>query len=521
MVRIIHRSKIYTKEYFLSCLVYGFMFGWGESLVIWMSQPFRVEAWEVIKLNITGGIIGGLSCLLAASIVYGIHKYLSKSEKFKRDIHQTSWVFASSMALFSIFQSICSFKDTKLLFKALLVIIIAVIVFVVAYQLSYRLLFRKKNAVRFSIEFIVVIFLLVYLFNHPGFSKHIPINQIYKPHILIFDTENISEDEVFIEKLFPQNLQMDLVFLNYTYASVKTKHNNPTDLLTVFSADSTYSLLDFLDYYQYHLGFFSVGVFPAEFPKEKFHLADDQNYSLITKLGLFKLYNRLLGFLNLRKFVNNIDGYSRENNRDLTKFTERITRFLTQNRDEFPFFLYIRYPQWDRIVNDEDKNISQSIINLFNYLKKYSILDNALIIFTSSTGTNLRRPSFICYKNIALANINDNPMISQRDFPLTIAETISGKTIKGYFCQDLMQTLSERNLEQRVILVFRDYLAKDQPAVFAACGSYEMELKENGSVALYDLQSNVFVDINTIQDKAIWQMRQVLMQPNNKTRIKW
>jgi|GEM_PF-1831762 len=521
MARIIHRSKIYTKEYFLTCLVYGFMFGWGESLFIWMSLPFNVEAWKIIKLNLLSGLIDGLSCLLAAAIIFALLKFLFKSEKLNRDIHQTSWAFATSLALFSMFQTIGTMENLHFLAEALLVIIIAGVVFVAAYQISYRILFRKKNAVRFSLEFMVVIFLLVYLVNHPGFSKHTPNNQIIKPHIFIFDTENIDNNENFLNSIIPENVQGDLLYLDNTYAAAKLNHDNPLELLTVFNADSVFSLLDFLNYYQYHLGFFCVINTPAVFPVEKFHIADDQNYSLLTKVGLIKFYDKLLKFVDLRKVVNTLEGFTGGEVRDPLELTDRITRFITQNRDEFPFFLYIRYPAWDKINSGEDRNLSQSIVNLFNYMKKYSILDNSVIIFTSSSGRTIQRPSYIFFKNISLNNYNQKPLISQRDFPLTLAETVSGKQYHGYFCQNVLQTLSETEGAQRTVFVFEQSILNNKTAISAVSGHYQMELNADKTLSVYDLQTNTYIDQSIISGKSFEQLKQLLLNPQSEVRIAW
>ena len=84
MTRIIHRTKIYTKEYYLSCLIFGLMTGWAESLIIWMFLPFSVETGELMLFNLIAAALGGATCLIAALLTRLIHLLLWKHKKFNR-----------------------------------------------------------------------------------------------------------------------------------------------------------------------------------------------------------------------------------------------------------------------------------------------------------------------------------------------------------------------------------------------------------------------------------------------------
>ncbi len=141
--------------------------------------------------------------------------------------------------------------------------------------------------------------------------------------------------------------------------------------------------------------------------------------------------------------------------------------------------------------------------------------------FTSSSGKSIRRPSYIFFKNISLNNYNQKPLISQRDFSLTLIETVSGKQYRGLFCQNLLQTLSESDSNQRTVMVFEESILKNKNAISAISGHYQMDLNSDKSLSIYDLQTNTYMDQSSINGNNFKQLKQVLLHPQSDIRIVW
>ena len=482
MARIIHRSKIYTKECLLTSFALGIMIGWGESLVIWMLLPFNLDAGDVILINISSGILGGLTAMLCTAIVFQIHRKLSKSDKFNRDIHQTSWAFTISMTLFCVIIFLWSSAHVGILLRILIFAILVFFLTVFFYNFSSRVLFRRDNAVRLTVEAIIVLYLLVYLFNHPGFSRQVPLSSSGKPNIIFLDSDNMQLDADLREDWLPDDLNSNVMFLENTYASVLSNHDNPVDLLSIYTVDSTYSLLDFLNYHSYHSGLFSVVSGYSEFPREKFQVADDQNYSMVTQLSLFKFFNTILGFVDLRETANVLDGFTKDGEKDPNHLVTRTIEYISQQRDENPFFLYIRYSDWRNIYSETEQKYKLSLDNLFSFLKYNGLLKNVIIVFTSSTGKQPQRPTYIVRNDWQYIIDNPFPVISQRDIPFSIAQEFSPREFTGRYCRTIDSVIKSDDPLCRKVLVFEHSFGGENTLNLAASGPYVVSVNKAGEM---------------------------------------
>lgn len=513
MTRIIHRSKIYAREYYLSALIFGIILGWGESIVLWFLLPYNIETIELIRLNFASGILGGITALLCSILAIWVYKIWKRKEKFDRDIHQTSWVFSFTFALFFLFMSIGGLFKIKTIFGIIAALPFAVIIFVLIYSFSKNVLFKHSRAIRFSVEFVFIFFLLLYLLKHPGFRREIPSTPPSRPHIFIFDIDNlpVSESNQPLASILPQTISESLYAFPLSYASDLTNRYNYRDITQVQTPDSTFELTKLLSNFNYHQALFSPSIPPPELNTKQFSFRDVQNSALESRLSLVGFYDLIIPFMDLKETINHSEGYALNRQRDPILLSNRVIRFLSRKRDGLPFFILLKYPELSTGNGNNNSSADIGFRNLFTYMLKNDFHNNALFVFTSITGTTLRRPVYIFTGGIPVTMETPDKTHSQRDIPLFAASLSMKKEISSEKSRTFadIQTMSENSYFP--VYVYNNLVNKNPVA--AAVGPYLFD-KSGQEPKLtkvdYPFGSEVPVEDD---DKMLAMMKNILENP--------
>lgn len=459
MTRIIHRSKIYIKTFYLACLISGFFLGWGESLLRWLFLPYQVEPEEILAINLTGAAAGIITGVIAATIAKLIMRLAARRKGFSQDIHQTSWLFALAILIMLVVMILGKALTEEFLTNLIIALIASPVIFLLVYQFARLTLFKKRLAGRISVEIAIVLFLLLYFVRHPGFSRDVPITDTANPNIFVFEIDNLPLGEEglnLIAGLSPESIGEYLINYPQAYVSVNSARGNYGDLFRISDADSLIPLLDFLSDYDYHLGFFAAEMPSDEIPAVEFQLADYQTESLASKLSMIEFYDSIIPFADLKNIINRLGGYDQRYSRDPVKLTDRVIRFLSKERDDRPFLVYLDYFSLPLQKSAESSVTETGFRNLLNYLEKSGLAGNSVLMFTSISAENLRIPLIISYSDVVGDPDLPPDACSLRDIPQTIASLISEREFQGKYSRSLTGGASSVPGVSEQVIVFRD-----------------------------------------------------------------
>ena len=350
----------------------------------------------------------------------------------------------------------------------------------------------------------------MYLVRHPGFSSNVPITDTINPNVFIFDIDNLPAGEEgyhLISGFSPESLEDYLVQYPNAYLSVNSQQGNLSDIISIFTPDSRGSLLDFLEEYDYHLGFFSVDEPSAEMPLGKFHLSDFQTSSLASKLSMVQFYDGILFFVDLKSSIGKIGGYDQRYARDPVKLTDRIIRYLTMERDDHPFLIYLNYFSLPLRKSAESSIPETGFKNLFNYLEKSGILDNSIMIFTSLSTDKIHIPLYISYGN-SVSDPDQSPAAcSLRDIAITIVSVITEKEHQGRHCRSLVSYGEETARDADPVIIFREGNHPDRVVEYVIDFPYALHRTEDGEEKLLDISDNDdYLDISAENPELLEQM---------------
>lgn len=490
MTRIIHRSKIYTKAFYLSCLISGFFLGWGESLFRWTFLPYQIETEEILAVNLIGAAAGIITGLIAALIAKSIMRLAVRKKEFSQEIHQTSWLFSLAIMLMLVVMILGKALTPKSPANLIIALAASPVFFLLAYQFARLTLFKKRLAGRISVEILIVVFLLLYFVRHPGFSRDIPLSDTVNPNVFIIEIDNLPLGEEglnLMAGLSPESIGEDLIDYPHTYVSVNSPQGNHRDLFRIAAADSLISLLDFLNGYDYHLGFFASERPSDEIPAGEFQLADYQTESLASKLSMIEFYDGIIPFVDLKNIINRAGGYDQRYSRDPVKLTNRVIRFLTKERDDRPFLVYLDYFSLPLHNSAENSVPETGFRNLMNYLNKSGLARNSMLIFTSISDESLRIPLIISYSDVVADPDLPPDACSLRDLPQTIASVIAEKDFRGPYSRSLTGSVSNVPGSSEAVIIFRDGNHSPENIEYVIEYPYALQFGRGGEARLLDV----------------------------------
>ena len=491
MSKLFHRSRIYTKQYYLSCILFGIMISWGESLIIWVGLPFRIGVEEILSLNIFAIVIGGMTGLLASVISLMVNRIFYRSQRIDREVHHTAWAFSLSISLIVLI--IILFTFIELWIRLLLAAALTFIVFILMYQYAAKLLFRRKHAGRLTIEALLVVFILIYFVKHPGFFKEIPLNEPKQPHVMIFDIPGLSHGEAglsFLNDCMGMKDADALFCFDFAFTVTKDDKANIEALFRYNDGQSQADLLGFLKSKEYHSGYFSAGKRGFRDINQYFDMVDNQTHSLKSRLSLFNFYARILPFLRLYDFLGRLEGYSQDDSRDLVKVNERIKGWIKRERDDKPFFLIVECSTTQFQGQAKQTEEIKAFQALFSFMRKSRMLDNSLIFFTSFADEDIHRPLALYYYSM----IPDFPEIkypvSYLDIPGVIFAEVADSSHNSQLALDLADIIEETIPPSRAVFVWEKEYGPHQPAVAVFSYPWLCERKDSGVYVLRDLEND-------------------------------
>ena len=503
MTRVAHHSKIYVGKYYFSTIVLGLMVSWGESLLIWIPIPFTASMTEILSLNVFAIICGAFTGLITAFIGLKISEFIDRKKKFDRKIHQTSWTFALAVALFSMPLILGGLLGGSTLTQLIMILIISPLIFILSYQYAVLFLFKRKLAGRITFEVFVVIFILIYLFKHPGPPEEVPLSNPIHPHIFLLNVPNFQldgENGFTLSDLIPEEFDDGLVEFKYASTTLLNKRANLKEIFLTGDT-SEVDLLNFIRGYDYYSALFSTHLLPQSLQFGSFDIIDAQTYSLKTRHSLFKFYDRLLPFLNLFDIARKIDGYPEADKLDPDQLNQRMTNMIKQRRGEHSFFIFASYAPDTRA---SDKTISKDMTAIKSFLftlEKMGMLKDSKVFITSFSGDNIQKPLVMISSNSVFDDTVIEVPVSQADIGATILTSITNAKPSNGFRKNLIDIANGDNIHTRPIYTWDSSFGTETPARFVRLFPWQLEQVSDTEFKLTNFELDPEGDVNLIDQE--------------------
>jgi len=477
------------------------MIGWGESLLIWALLPYDINFGEVISLNLFALALGGLTGLIASFIAMFAHNLFDKMGRFDRDIHRTSWAFSLAVAL--IVFVIIIFGEWRLTTRIILAFALTIIAFFILYRFSKKLLFKKRGAGRITLEVFLVIFLLVYFLKHPGFINDVPLSTPIHPHIFVFDIPNFTtgdEAAAVLHDCFLEECGGGLINFLWAFAAVSDDLKNQKAIIQALSDSTYHNLLNLLADFDYHLGNFSINANLIKTRGTTFNIVDDQSYSIKSKLALFKLFSGILPSLDLDGLLARAEGYSPDGYRTPAKLNEHIMKWINQERDDKPFFLFIEYAPLPLGKGGIESDGKTALKELLYFMNKSKLLANSLIFFSSFSGEELRRPLMLYHYDAVSNQTVSDIAVSQLDITTTIISEIDYSKPSSGFTLDLKRIFDREIPLNRPVFAWKEGFDEGKIPIMVCSYPWLLEKPESGVQRLINLKNDPQQSINLLQE---------------------
>ena len=518
MTKVVHNSKIYIGKYYISAIVFGLMVSWGESLMIWIPLPFTASMKEIFSLNTFAMIVGAFTGLITSIIGLKINELVEKKKKFDRKIHQTSWTFSLSVALFSITLVVGGLFGGSTLTKIIMVLIITPVMFILTYQYSVLFLFKRRLAGRVTFEVFIVLFLLIYLFKHPGPPKEVPLSNPSHPNVFLLNVPNLNfsiDGVASLTDLIPEEYHDGMTEFKYACAATMNKRANLKEIFKTGDSKDV-DLLNLLREYDYYSALFSTHPLPQSLRFDTYDIIDAQTYSLKSRLSLFKFYDHLLPFLDLYNLARRIDGYPQADQRDPDQLNERILNMIKQKRGENSFFIFASYSPDSPMRGDVDMKEYTAIKSLLTSLDKMGMLNTSIFFFTSFSGESTLKPLVMLVGNSTFDSNESESLVSQADISTTIMTAVIGEQPPNGFSQDLFKIADGYDEGERPIYTWEAEVNPDIPAKLVRVFPFQLkkisdtvytltnfELDPNGVINLSEQEPEVFDKLKKLINKPV------------------
>ena len=517
MTKVVHNSKIYIGKYYISAIIFGLMVSWGESLMIWIPLPFTAGMKEILSLNFFAIIVGAFTGLITAIIGLKISELVEKKKKFDRKIHQTSWTFSLSVALFSITLVAGGLLGGSMLTKLIMVLIITPLTFILTYQYAVLFLFKRRLAGRITFEVFIVLFLLIYLIKHPGPPKEVPLSNPSHPYVFILNVPNLNFEirgELSLLDLIPEEYHDGLTEFKYACAATMNKKANLKEIFKTGDSKNN-DLLNLLREYDYYSALFSTHPLPQSLRFDTYDIIDAQTFSLKSRMSLFKFYDRLLPFLNLYDLARIIDGYPAMDQRDPNQMNERLLNMIKQKRGENSFFIFASYSPDSPMTKEVDTKDFSAIKSLLFSLDKMGMLRNSILFFTSFAGESTLKPMVVLAGNSTFESNESESLVSQADISSTILAAVTGAQSSNGFSQDLLKIAEGYQESERPVYTWESEVNPEIPAKLVRVFPWQLKKISDTEYKLtnFELDPDGVIDLTNQEPEAFKKLKKLINKP--------